>query len=226
MAGDAGEDPEAAAPAPRKKIPRELRAILDAQAAPQQPAPRKSHKPSFASTPLRKRAKSTAASPRPQAAEAKAQVSRAPPKRRSASRAQSVGGGTDHGNARERSDGGSTSGGDEDGPSVPAASDTSDSDHDLPTLLCRRDIQEGELRSSWQFASVVHFCNVFREALNLPKGTGADKLEAALLRPEENPVFVARLHLRLLHRNAHRVIEDSEMVVWEDRVRRLWGSTW
>jgi len=222
MAGGAGADPGAVAPAPRKKVPRELQAILEAQES-LQATPRKSHKPSFAATPQRRRGggrKPAPAAPAP--AEPKPKTPRPPPRRRGAGASgggpepEPVGAGGSGGEASgasARDDGGSS--GDEDG-----------SGDELPALLCRRDFPEGDLRSSWLFAAVVHFCNVFRDPLNLPGGVGADKLEASLLSPAEHPVFVARLHLRLLHRDARRVIEDSEMVVWEDRVRRLWGSMW
>ena len=83
------------------------------------------------------------------------------------------------------------------------------------------------LRESWELAAISQFCRIFSETLKI-RPFSTDKLEAAILEPDEHGVFLSSL-LYLLLRPAKETREpyiERESVVWEELLKRKLDAQW
>ncbi len=83
------------------------------------------------------------------------------------------------------------------------------------------------LRDSWELAAISQFCRIFSETLKI-RPFSTDKLEAAILEPDEHGVFLSSL-LYLLLRPAKETREpyiERESVVWEELLKRKLDAQW
>ncbi|CAL8467238.1 g6774 [Coccomyxa elongata] len=81
------------------------------------------------------------------------------------------------------------------------------------------------LRSSWELASAIQFCRLFGGCLKL-KPFSTEKLEAALLEPDDHSMFLAELLYKLLRRDTREPYTEREAFVWEDLLKRKLDAQW
>lgn len=81
------------------------------------------------------------------------------------------------------------------------------------------------LRSSWELASAIQFCRLFGGCLKI-KPFSTEKLEAALLEPDDHSMFLAELLYKLLRRDTREPYTEREAFVWEDLLKRKLDAQW
>eukprot|EP00854_Cymbomonas_tetramitiformis_P015319 gene15319-18124_t len=83
------------------------------------------------------------------------------------------------------------------------------------------------LRSSVEFAQIIHFTRVFENPLKL-KPFSADRLEAALLAPGENNKFLSEIHFKLLRHDPYANYNELDAETkWKDLLqKKLKNQSW
>lgn len=81
------------------------------------------------------------------------------------------------------------------------------------------------LRNSWELASAIQFCRLFGGCLKV-KPFSTEKLEAALLEPDDHSMFLAELLYKLLRRDTREPYTEREAFVWEDLLKRKLDAQW
>lgn len=70
------------------------------------------------------------------------------------------------------------------------------------------------LRREWRFASVIHFCRTFSEALGI-RPFSADELEAAIVNAGSQRLMIAELLCKLARGSAEKPITVAEAASWQ-----------